>query len=344
MERPAASAALADLDIELSAGRPAIALAHRVPDVAAACRWLAERRPAIRAALDRFGSLMIRGLPVTDTVDFAAVRDELLDQRVPYREKSTPRSELGDGVFSSTDMPAMHPIRLHNENSYVLEFPGLLLFGCAVAPADGGATTVGDSREVLARLDPAVVARFRAGGWTLLRNYHPNMSLPWPTVFGTADRDELERYFTDRLIAWRWRPDGGLLTSQRRAAVVRHPGTGEETWFNHIAFWNRHTLDPEMREVLLASYGEDGLPYDTCHGDGEPISADEIAHLNEVYDAVQRSEPYSPGDLLLVDNMLGCHGRQPYRGNRKIMVAMGEPRALSDCAPVPAPAPGPLPG
>jgi alpha-ketoglutarate-dependent taurine dioxygenase len=343
MDTSIGDATLAGLDIEFADGRPATVVAPGVPSLPAARDWLTGHRAALRAALHRFGSLLIRGLPVTGTEDFAAVRDELLDQRVPYREKSTPRSDFGEGVYSSTDMPAMHPIRLHNENSYVLNFPGVLLFGCVIAPDEGGATTVGDSRAVLSTMDPGVRQRFRDRGWALLRNYHPNMSLPWSTAFGTDDRAEVERYFSDALISWRWRTDGGLLTSQRRSAVVTHPDTGEESWFNHVAFWNRYTLEPEMREVLLGSYGDDGLPYDTAYGDGEPVPQDEIDHLNEVYDRVQRRDSYRPGDLLMVDNMLSCHGREPYRGDRKILVAMGEPRALADCRPVTPPAPGPLP-
>jgi hypothetical protein len=125
--------------------------------------------------------------------------------------------------------------------------------------------------------------------------------------------------------------------------VLRHPETGAESWFNHVAFWNRYTLDPEMRAVLLASYGEDGLPYDTVYGDGEPVPQDEIDHLNEVYAAVRRRGSYRAGDLLLVDNMLSCHGREPYRGDRLVVVAMGAARAVEDCAPDGAQAPGPFP-
>ncbi|MFL6125114.1 TauD/TfdA family dioxygenase [Actinophytocola sp.] len=337
-------AALADLDIELSTGRPAIAVAHGVSGRQAMREWLAGHRDAIRAGLHRFGSLLVRGLPMSDVDDFATARDELLDGHLQYRERSTPRSELSEGVYTSTDMPARHPIRLHNESSYVVRFPGILLFGCAVAPTEAGATTVGDSREVLARLDPELVGRFRTRGWTLRRNYHPSLSLSWSNAFGTDDRAELAEILHNGRIAWEWQPDGSLRTSQRRAAVLRHPDTGEETWFNHVAFWNRHTMNPDIREALLESYGEHGLPYDTCYGDGEPVTQAEAEHLNAVYDEVERRETYRAGDLLLVDNMLSCHGREPYRGDRKILVAMGEPRDVLDCAPDVLPAPGPMPG
>jgi hypothetical protein len=333
----------ANLDIDLVDGRPPVVHAHAVHDTKAATAWIEENRTAVRAALLRFGHLMIRGLHVVDAHAFAAVRDVLFHQHLEYRERSTPRSELADGVYSSTDMPAMHPIRLHNESSYVLNFPGVLLFGCVDAPDEGGATTVGDSREVLAKLDPGLVGRMREQGWTLLRNYQTGLSLSWNEAYGIEDRDELEAYLQKNLIAWQWQPDGSLRTSQRRSAVVTHPQTGEPSWFNHVAFWNRHTMNPAFREVLISSYGADGLPYDTVYGDGEPFAAAEIEHLNEIYRQVERRESYRVSDLLLVDNVISAHGREPYRGSRRILVAMSEARSVYDCSPSVAPAPGPLP-
>jgi hypothetical protein len=306
--------------------------------------WLNTRRAALRAELAVVGSVVIRDLPVFSPNDFAAARDAVIENRTAYREKATPRSDYGDDVFSSTDMPAEHDIRLHNENSYTMDFPGLLLFGCLVQPASGGATTVADSRDVLAGLSPGLAGRFRRLGWCLVRNYHPHMGLDWPVAFGTTNRSTVEDYCRDNEIAWRWLPGGGLTTSQQRPATIRHPMTNDEVWFNHIAFWNEYSLDPEVREVLVSSYGPAGLPFNTTYGDGSAIGADEIAEINEVYDAVQRSEPWRTGDLLLVDNILSSHGRQAYTGDRRIVVAMGEPLRVRDCAPSTAPRPGPLPG
>jgi hypothetical protein len=40
--------------------------------------------------------------------------------------------------------------------------------------------------------------------------------------------------------------------------------------------------------------------------------------------------PWQKGDILLLDNMLVAHGRAPYAGPRKVVVAMAEPVSLSD--------------
>lgn len=326
--------------IEVQDGVLPMARVTGVLSMPAAREWLTANRNTLHEALLRHGSLLIRGLPVNGTADFAVARDILIEERASYREKATPRSDHGDDVFSSTDMPAMQEIRLHNENSYTLEFPGLLLFGCLTPPAGGGATPVADSRAVLAGLSGDVAERFRAGGWVLRRTFHPHVSLPWSTAFGTDDPAAVQEYCEQNLIAYRWQADDGLLTSQRRPATIHHPVTGEEVWFNHIAFWNEYSLDPDVREVLVSSYGEDNLPFQTRHGDGGRIEPEVIAEINAAYDQARRRIDWQRGDLMLVDNILASHGREPFRGDRRIVVAMGRPTRMLDCSPSVPPAPG----
>jgi alpha-ketoglutarate-dependent taurine dioxygenase len=326
------------LDVRREPGRTPLLRAEPMRDIEYAVGWLTDTLPAIRAELLRSGCLLIRGLPVAGTTDFATIRDVLLPRPAGYREKATPRSDYGHGVFSSTDLPAAQPIRLHNENSYTLEFPGLLLFGCLVAPDEGGATTVGDMRMALRLLPPALRERFTEMGWLLVRNYSEMAGLPWRTSFATDNRAAVEAYCRDNVVSYEWLEDGSLRTRQRRAAIITHPVTHEPLWFNHVAFWNKWTLDAEVREILLDTFGEDGLPFGTYYGDGTGLGEADAGVLNHSYDQVTMREAWQPGDLMLVDNLLCAHGRESFRGNRKIVVSMGDPVALDACSPTTAPA------
>jgi alpha-ketoglutarate-dependent taurine dioxygenase len=318
-------------------GKPVVVHVPATDGIDAAVTWLTAHRDAIQAELHRSGAVLLRGLPVHDAATFAAARDALITRRAGYKEKATPRTDFGEGVFSSTDLPAVQPIRLHNENSYTLDFPGVLLFGCVTAPEEGGATTVGDMREALRLLPPELVARFEEMGWLLVRNYSELAGLPWYRTFATEDKAVAEAYCAENTVGFEWLGDDSLVTRQRRSAIVTHPVTGERSWFNHFAFWNSRTLDPDVRDVLVDTYGEDGLPFNTYLGDGSRLTDEEVDAVNAVYDRVTVRETWQAGDLMLVDNLLCAHGREAFKGDRKILVAMGEPVALADCTPTTQP-------
>lgn len=335
-DRRAASQPGLRLDIQLEAGAPPMIVTPDLPTLADALDWLRSVDDDLRAAMRSHGVLYLHGLPVLGVQDFGAIRDQIITKRTPYREKATPRHSYGDDVLSSTDLPAAQPIRMHNENSYTLDFPGTLLFCCLTAPAEGGATPVADCRAVLRGMPEHLVRRMRSSGWALRRNYSDLVSLDWRTAFAADRSAQVEAYCAENLIATRW-SGGNLSTGQIRAGVITHPHTGDEVWFNHMAFWNSWSLDEEVRGSLVDEFGTDGLPFDTSFGDGEPVTKEDIAAINAAYAAATMRRSWQPGDVMIVDNILAAHGREPFRGDRRIVVAMGNPVSVRDCRPtVPA--------
>ena len=143
----------------------------------------------------------------------------------------------------------------------------------------------------------------------------------------------MERYCRANGIEFAWQPDGGLRTRQRRSAIVRHPATGQPCWFNQIAFLNQWTLAEDVREYLVEVYGEDGLPFNTRFGNGDPIGKDIVDLINGINEANTAREPWQPGDLLLVDNIRTAHSREAYTGPREVLVGMADPVDLADCSP-----------
>lgn len=86
-------------------GKPVVVHTPAGADLTAAVAWLTAHRADIQAELHRSGAVLLRGLPVEDAASFAAARDALIQQRAGYKEKATPRTDFGEGVFSSTDLP-----------------------------------------------------------------------------------------------------------------------------------------------------------------------------------------------------------------------------------------------
>lgn len=293
-----------------------------------AAAWARSHRDRLAQLLQHHGGVLLRGFGLQGANDFQRLLDAVGIELMHYIEKATPRRQVSEHVYTSTVFPAEYAIALHNELSYVRQWPGRIAFFCEEPPAAGGETPLADVRRVLARIDPAIGDRFRRLGWTLVRNFGSGIGPSWQHSLAVATRAEAEAYLRRSDTQWEWLDGHGessrLRTFQRRAAVRRHPVTQEELWFNHVAFWHPSSVPEEVRRGLQADFGQDHLPYNTLYGDGSEIPGEVAAHLRAAYEAETVKFPWQRGDFLLLDNMLVAHGRCPYLGPRRILTAMGD--------------------
>ena len=295
-------------------------------------RWAAEHRDPLRAFVAEHGALRVRGLGLSGADETAAVFRQL-GHLMTERESFAARRRYAQGLYSTSKWPPNQPMCLHHELSYVLEPPGLMLFACLVASPVGGATPIADSTAVLDALPADLVERLERAGWLLIRNYNDDVGASFAETFGVEDRGAVESYCRDHAIEFEWQKDGGLRTRQRRNAVVRHPLTGRRCWFNQVAFLNEWTMAPEVREYLVDLYGEDGLPFNTRFGNGDPIGADVVQMINEAYERSTVRERWQAGDVLLVDNIRTAHGREAFEGAREVLVGLADPVRLKGFSP-----------
>ena len=163
-----------------------------------------------------------------------------------------------------------------------------------------------------------------------VRNFHPGFGLSWQTVFQTDDRARVEEYCREAGIEHEWRSGDRLRTRQVRPAIACHPRTGETVWFNHATFFHVSTLPEVVREPLWRDFGEEDLPNNTYYGDGSPIEPETAEHMRQAYLGEMVELPWRQGDLLLIDNMLTAHARNPFTGARKVVVAMADPHTRDD--------------
>ncbi|HEX3763558.1 MAG TPA: TauD/TfdA family dioxygenase [Kofleriaceae bacterium] len=289
--------------------------------------WWQAHRHQLDALLRRVGGLLFRGFDLPGPAGFAGFVDEVL---VPtaYVHRSTPRTEVGERVYTATEYPAARTIPLHGENSYQDSWPRWLALYCDVPAAAGGETPLADVAQVTRLLPEDLVQTFADRRVTYRRHYRDGVDLPWHTVFGTRDRGEVEAYCRRHGIAWTWIGDDQLRTEQTCDALVRHPVTGEPLWFNQAHLFHVTSLDDATRCALLDMYGEDALPRNACFGDGSPIEPAMLACIRDAYARCARSFAWQRTDALLIDNLAVAHGRNPFRGERRVLVAMGDRRAV----------------
>ncbi|MGZ4030559.1 MAG: TauD/TfdA family dioxygenase [Tumebacillaceae bacterium] len=307
-----------------STSRLPLLVTPELPDIDLV-EWLKSNLAFVEEKLLDYGGVLFRGFAIRSQEDFQRFVEAGCKAPMNYKEGATPRTKLSDKVYTSTEFPPDQHIALHNELSYVTTWPQKIWFSCMVAPEVGGETPIADVRRVYAEIDPTVRETFEEKGWMLVRNYGTGFGLPWQDVFHTDDKEGVVEYCHSHEMTCEWLDDDHLRTKQVRPAVTKHPDTGEMLWFNHIAFWHESSLDPQVRELMIGDFGNEGLPYNTFYGDGTPISYEVAVELRRAYDTHTIKFPWEKGDILVLDNMLVAHGRSPYQGSRKVVVAMGEP-------------------
>jgi len=74
--------------------------------------------------LPAYGGILFRGFQQQgDDASCKSFANLFSDELLSYEFGSTPRTDLGEGVYTATEYPAHQVIPLHNEQAYTLQWP-----------------------------------------------------------------------------------------------------------------------------------------------------------------------------------------------------------------------------
>ena len=322
--------------------------------------WMTATTSWREQQLHESGAILLRGFnALRNAEDFAAVAERSAPELMDYAGGTTPRSVVSGKVVSSTDAPPHLVIGLHQEMSYLApsaEFPDptpdKVMFFCQTAPGTGGRTPIADMRAVYRKLPRELIERFeRKGGLVLRRRLPANkrhgFEVTWSTAFGASDRTEMEKIANERGWKWEWIPNGGFeVTHAPSPVVMAHRVTGERVWFNQahllhksVAPWTSAWLGPSvfqrLRARLLQPFIRNRFFYHSTHADGSELRLSDLECIRRTVAEETVSFDWKVGDVLLIDNKLVSHGRQPFAGPRKILAALlaDVPRRTSPAGP-----------
>ncbi|BAY34378.1 taurine catabolism dioxygenase TauD/TfdA [Nostoc carneum NIES-2107] len=287
--------------------------------------WAANNQELIKKYLLKHGGILFRNFQVKEVAEFEQFIKVVAGDLLEYRDRSSPRSAIQGKIYTSTDHPATQKILLHSENSYAANWPLKIFFYCVTPAQQGGETPIADIRKIYQRISPKIIEKFAQKQVMYVRNFGDGFGLTWQTVFQTTNPETVEEFCYQNNIKFAWKGKNKLRTYSHRSAITRHPITGETVWFNHALFFHISSLEMAIRESLLAEFSAEDLPHNTYYGDGSPIEPEVLEEIRSAYEQETVIFPWLTGDILMLDNMLTAHGRQPFSGNRKVVVGMAEP-------------------
>ncbi|WP_051741815.1 TauD/TfdA family dioxygenase [Streptomyces xylophagus] len=304
-----------------------------------AAEWVERERGRVDTLLAEHGALLFRGFAVDPADGFPRFAAAVGSGALPYTQRSTKRTLEKKGVYTSTEYPATHSIALHSENAFQYQWPQRIMFHSVIPAETGGATPIADNAAVFEAIDPAVREEFVRRGISYVRNFGAGLELPWQEAFQTERREEVEAYCAEHRIHWEWKDGDRLLTREVLPATLLLPSTRRRVWFNQVHLFHVSNLATDVRRALLEAMPEEDLPRHAYFGDGGVIPDAHLDDVRAAYAAETVAFPWRRDDILLVDNLRVCHGREPFTGDRKVLVSMSDPAdygQFAGASPVPS--------
>ncbi|KAJ5787626.1 hypothetical protein N7457_002616 [Penicillium paradoxum] len=293
---------------------------------------LQEKDGILTKKLARHGTLLFRNLPIYNAEDFSKFAHAFGYKPHEIIGIVVDRPLLAPNVAPANEAPKEVLIYNHNESPQVPHAPEYIFFYGHRAPAKGGESPIASSLELFNRAQqeiPEFIAELAEKGilsrvtYRVEQQYEGGSTLRQAFGKEILDGDDEEtkrrkieaqiaRYGRGEHTTWEWTDDGLILT-HRLPAIRTQPGTNLPTLFTGLAaYWKRMQLDVEARKNVTHQ----------LFGDGTPIPEKYLAHLAKITDDIRVLHRWQEGDVLVYDNVIAQHGREPWEGEQLDRVVM----------------------
>ncbi|KAJ5935395.1 hypothetical protein N7466_004942 [Penicillium verhagenii] len=282
--------------------------------------------------LARHGTLLFRGLPIHNAEEFSKFAHAFGYKPHEIIGIVVDRPLLAPNVAPANEAPKEVLIYNHNESPQVPHAPEYIFFYGHHAPKKGGQSPISSSLEIFNRAqleipefitelaEKGILSRVTykhekqyAGGSTLRQAFGKEI------VDGDDEHTkrrkieaQIARYGRGEHTTWEWTDDGLVLT-HRLPGIRTQPGTNLPTLFTGLAaYWKRTQVDSEARKNVTQQ----------LFGDGSVIPEKYLAHLAKITDEVRVLHQWQEGDVLVYDNVIAQHGREPWEGEQADRVVL----------------------
>jgi hypothetical protein len=294
--------------------------------LADAVAWAAANHEDLVEKAGQHGAVLFRGLPLNSPENCDAFVSAFELTNFPYKESlsNAVRVNWTERIFSANEAPPEVTIYFHHEMAQTPIFPAKLFFFCLQPAEEGGETPLCRSDvlfEKLAERCPKFAQDCDEKGLRY-SNVMPaendpksGMGRSWKSTLRAESREEAETRLHDIGYEWEWLADGSLRATTPVLPAVQEVAPGQKVFFNQLiaAFqgWKDDRNDPSKAIRF---------------GDGSPLDREAVNVATELAYQLVFDLPWQRGDAVLVDNFLTMHGRRTFRGTRKVLASLADPR------------------
>ncbi|KAA8645775.1 hypothetical protein EYZ11_005157 [Aspergillus tanneri] len=284
-------------------------------------------------SLSRHGALLFRNLPIHDAHSFSKFAHAFGYPPHEIIGIVVDRPLLAPNVAPANESPPEVLIYNHNESPQVPHAPEYVFFYCHRAPSPdaGGESPISSSLElfqraqleipdfitslaqkgILSRVTYTYTPQYK-GGATLLQSFGKHIH---PEDDDAVRRRKIEaqiaRYNRGKHTTYEWTEDGIVLT--HRLPVIRtQVGTNLPALFTGLAAYYRGAKVNGARKNVARQ----------MYGDGTEIPERYLETLARITDEIRVLHRWQEGDVLVFDNVVAQHGREPWRGSQKDRIVM----------------------
>lgn len=281
--------------------------------------------------LSRHGALLFRDFPLNNADDFSKFAHAFGYKPHEIIGAVAHRPSLAANVGPANDAPNDVLIYNHNESPRLPHSPEYVFFYCHKAAQKGGETSISSSLELFYRAEQempdfihylsqkgvlsTITYKFDpqfVGGTTLRQAFGKDIKDTDDEVTIRAKIEaQIARYGRGKHTSSEW-TDDGLVVTHRIPAIRTQPYTGLPTLFTGLAAYYKSAQNSSDSKRSVTQ----------LYGDGSPIPQKYLAHLAKITDDIRVLHRWQPGDVLVFDNVIAQHGREPWEGEQSDRVVL----------------------
>ncbi|OAA64117.1 Taurine catabolism dioxygenase TauD/TfdA [Akanthomyces lecanii RCEF 1005] len=299
-----------------------------------------QRDNTLTKLLAKHGALLFRDLPIRDATEFSRFAHAFGYAPHEIIGIVVDRPLLAPNVAPANEAPKEVQIYNHNESPQVPHAPEYIFFYSHKAPERGGETPISSSLELFHRARaeiPEFVEQLAAKGILSKVTYKTTKQNAGGSTmrqaFGKEVQDgddeatarkkieaQILRYGRGEHTTWEWIDfdDGKGLRLTHRLPVIRtQPGTNLPTLFTGLAAYYKNLVNSRDE----SGSGRKNVA-EQLFGDGTPIPEKFLAHLVKITEEIRVLHKWQRGDVLVFDNIIAQHGREPWTGEQSDRVVL----------------------